>query len=530
MNRTHLRVLRIVLPVALCLSLIAQTLADEGLPSGHRAALLIGNADYGDFTLTGVAESLGEVERALGGVGFQITRRENLGQKDLGQAVEDFARSVPTNGVAVVYYVGLGAHAERFNQWYNLLRPEGEKIESDNDYRSRGLDVAKLIETLREKSGSRSNLLFLDACWASPILPGKGNIRGGLRGFEPEGEALVFFAAPSEQTVPASPNGVPSSLAQALAKHAGKLEGSLERTSQSMAAEMGMPWYTGAVETGIGPRSPFPVTAELREGKLAGEAFVNSIGMCFRWCPAGSFRMGSDQTGTAQTSDRSPVDVTLSQGYWMGEYEVTQREYEVIRGRTVPPGFTVHRNAPYWSASEVKGVTDFCRQLTDRERKAGRLPDGWEYVCPTEAEWEYACRAGSTAAYCFGDSIAELGRYGNFADRALHDENPDYYWAAKEADDGFGETLAPVGSFRPNAWGLRDMHGNVAELVADDLLPQLPGGTDPLARAEKNSVTQIRGGAWCSLPLYCESSFRNSAPGRDKSDFVGFRVALKKVK
>jgi hypothetical protein len=72
--------------------------------------------------------------------------------------------------------------------------------------------------------------------------------------------------------------------------------------------------------------------------------------------------------------------------------------------------------------------------------------------------------------------------------------------------------------------------GNVAELVADHLLPELPGGTDPLARVEKDGLTQIRGGAWCSVPLYCESSFRNAVAGRDKQNFIGFRVALKKAK
>jgi len=90
--------------------------------------------------------------------------------------------------------------------------------------------------------------------------------------------------------------------------------------------------------------------------------------------------------------------------------------------------------------------------------------------------------------------------------------------------------LAQVGSYRPNAWGLRDMHGNVAEIVADHLLPELPGGTDPFVQVAKGGKPQMRGGAWCSLPLYCESSFRNGLSGRDKLNYVGFRVILAKVK
>ena len=214
----------------------------------------------------------------------------------------------------------------------------------------------------------------------------------------------------------------------------------------------------------------------------------------------------------------------------MGEHEVTQREYYAIRRRTVGNDFTVAKNAPFWGASEVKSVEEFCKGLTDSERKAGRLPKDWEYVCPTEAQWEYACRAGSQSRYCFGDSVSQLGEYGNFADAALHRENRNYHFASRDSDDGIGEALAPVGSYQPNAWGLRDMHGNVAEIVADHLVTERPGGNDPFVRLEKDGVIQIRGGAWCSTPLYCESSFRNSLPPGQKFNHAGFRIALVKVK
>ena len=74
------------------------------------------------------------------------------------------------------------------------------------------------------------------------------------------------------------------------------------------------------------------------------------------------------------------------------------------------------------------------------------------------------------------------------------------------------------------------MHGNVSEIVADHLLPELPGGKDPFVRLEKDGKAILRGGAWCSLPVYCESSFRNTLPSRNKANFVGFRILLKKLK
>jgi formylglycine-generating enzyme required for sulfatase activity len=125
--------------------------------------------------------------------------------------------------------------------------------------------------------------------------------------------------------------------------------------------------------------------------------------------------------------------------------------------------------------------------------------------------------------------VDRLGAFGNFADKSLLAENPDFHWADPRSDDGTGEALALVGSYLPNAWGLRDMHGNVAEIVADNHLSDLPGGTDPVAKAEKNGRPVMRGGAWLSTPAYCESSFRNSPPSRHKSNYIGFRIALKKL-
>ena len=131
----------------------------------------------------------------------------------------------------------------------------------------------------------------------------------------------------------------------------------------------------------------------MREGKSPGEGYINSIGMTFRWCPPGSYAMGSDKTGTPATRDRAPVQVTLSQGFWMGEYEVTQREYYAVRRKNPPRGFSEGGHFPYWGASEYKSVTEFCKALNEKERKAGVLPDGWEYELPlrrwTRRRWRW---------------------------------------------------------------------------------------------------------------------------------------------
>ncbi len=525
-----MRVLNVLL-IWMALILVASDAATAQQVSGHRKALLIGNAKYDGFTLPGVGKSLDALEVALQQQGFEVIRHENLDEKKLKEVAESFPQSVPTNGVALIYYQGLGANVTRLGKRYNLLRPIGVSIKNEGDYRSRALSLDKLLELLREKSGATRSLVLLDACWQSPVkIDRPDNIQAGLSEFETQAGEVVMFAAGSGKSIPAPAKDVPSPMAQAITKHLAKFNASSADACTTIANDLNQAWFAAGDKAGIGAPSRFPVANKLRDGKAPGEGFVNSIGMTFRWCPPGKFTMGSRESDNSATRDRQPVDVVLTQGFWMGEHEVTQREHYAVTRKNPPRGFTESTNTPYWGVTESKHITDFCKKLTEIERKAGRLPDGWMYVAPTEAEWEYACRAGASTRFCFGDDAALLGKYGNFADRTLWSSNPDYNWADRKSADGVAEALAPVGSYLPNAWGIRDMHGNVAEIVADHLVTPRKGGTDPLVRLEKNGVTQTRGGAWCSVPLYCESSFRNALTSRDKLNFVGFRIAIKKVK
>ena len=158
---------------------------------------------------------------------------------------------------------------------------------------------------------------------------------------------------------------------------------------------------------------------------------------------------------------------------------------------------------------------------------AGDGPDAWSYRLPTEAEWEFACRGGSSGRYSFGDSPSELARYANFADAELFRQDSDFYYSDRKSNDGTGKRPAPIGSYEPNAWGIHDMHGNVIEICADRYAHQLPGGTDPCVLGEGNRVT--RGGAWCSSAEYCQAGFRNSVDSRHSSGefaHIGLRVVL----
>jgi formylglycine-generating enzyme required for sulfatase activity len=136
-------------------------------------------------------------------------------------------------------------------------------------------------------------------------------------------------------------------------------------------------------------------------------------GQRFVWLPAGTFTMGSPSSEQDRYSDEGPQTlVTLTRGFWMGRYEVTQGEYLAVMGSN-PSWFTGDTNRPVEQVS-WNDATNYCAKLTQRERAAGRLLAGWEYRLPTEAQWEYAARAGNTNRFSYGDDpgYTELGNYG----------------------------------------------------------------------------------------------------------------------
>ena len=199
--------------------------------------------------------------------------------------------------------------------------------------------------------------------------------------------------------------------------------------------------------------------------------------------------------------------VTLTKGYWLGATEVTQGQWQSVMGSN--PSSFKGSNLPVEQVS-WEDAMEFCRKLTERERASGRLPEGLAYTLPTESQWEYACRAGTTTRYSFGDSEMQLKEYAN------------YEYTPRYGD----KRTAPVGSFKPNAWGLYDMHGNVCEWCSDRY-GDYPSGsvTDPTG-ANSGSLRVNRGGSWFSGARNCRSADRNwSAPG-NRFDYLGFRLAL----
>ena len=228
--------------------------------------------------------------------------------------------------------------------------------------------------------------------------------------------------------------------------------------------------------------------------------FTNSIGMEFVLIPSGSFMMGSDPNFEEAHRDESPSHkVIISQPFYLGKYEVTQAQWLAVMGSN--PSKFKGRNNPVEMVS-WHDTQEFIRRLNAQE--------GHErYRLPTEAEWEYAARAGTSTTYFFGDDKNALSRY------AWYHENAN-------------EAPRPVGQKPPNAWGLYDVHGNVREWVQDwygETYYANSPDTDPKGPSSGKKRVD-RGGSWGFNAVFCRSAFRGDVLPDARMGYLGFRLAL----
>ena len=151
----------------------------------------------------------------------------------------------------------------------------------------------------------------------------------------------------------------------------------------------------------------------LTAGVEAGQQWQGNL-LKFCWCPPGRFTMGSPKNEKDRSVNEDQVSVTLTRGFWLGTYEVTQAQWNSVMKTRPWKGEDYVKEGDDYAASYIswEDAVKFCVELTKQDRLSGKLPAGWTYRLPTEAQWEYACRAGSKTQYGFGDDDSRLGNYG----------------------------------------------------------------------------------------------------------------------
>ena len=233
----------------------------------------------------------------------------------------------------------------------------------------------------------------------------------------------------------------------------------------------------------------------------AGERLV--LGLAVRWVPAGRFSMGSPSSEPDRDSDEVQNEVVLTRGLFLAETECTQGQWESVMGGN--PSHFKGSDRPVEQVSWGEAV-EYCRKLTAKQRAEGVLPDGWEWRLPTEAEWEYAVRAGTTGL-----------RYGELDAIAWYDGNS-------------GSQTHPVSQKTANAWGLYDMMGNVWEWCADWSGGYPTGSvTDPTGPS--SSPDRVgRGGSWHDDARFARSANRSRNDPGGRISNLGFRPALSSVR
>jgi formylglycine-generating enzyme required for sulfatase activity len=258
-------------------------------------------------------------------------------------------------------------------------------------------------------------------------------------------------------------------------------------------------------------------------GQDAPRPITNSIGMKLVRIPAGKFLMGSPATETERDADEAQHEVAITRPFYLGVYPVTQEQFAAVMFKN--PSFfqRTKGGGPDHPVEQVRWgeAREFCRKLGARpeEKKAGRT-----YRLPTEAEWEYACRAGTTTAFHVGDRLSS--KQANF--------NGNYPYGG--ADPGpFLRRTAKVGSYAPNAWGLYDMHGNVLQWCSDWFDPDYykkrpkadpkgpPEGVVPTTFGKDHFVV-VRGGCWLDEGRACRSARRFRLQQSEPYRWTGFRV------
>ena len=505
-------------------------------------AIVIGVETYDTSTFDNLdyaAEDADELGASLQKMGFQVTvmsseSRSARLRPTTPKKIADVIKSVVAscaNGDTLL--ISLSGHGVQFSDEELLSSGVRETYfcpsEANLADKASLLKVTSVVDFMNSAAAGRK-LLLVDAC-QEHVLSSEGKKKGAKRielgsvhenrRSVPGGMAVLFSCSSGQFSWEHDAIGHSVFTYHVIEYLNGKAE---NRFYDSNQVDLnGLVFYVAkrtndyVIGKNLSPDGQLPVmrgsSANWPLGKLEAvtveREFTNSIGMKMVLLPAGTFMMGSPTTGDDRGSDEDQHRVTLTQDFYLGTTEVTQGQWESVMGTTPWKGQVHVKEGSNFAATYVswEDAVKFCKRLSSTEGKTYRLP--------TEAEWEYACRGGTTSAFSFGAANTNLSEYG--------------WWGGILGDgNAKSERYAhEVGLKRANAFGFFDMHGNVNEWCSDwyaaDYYLTSPS-RDPLGPSE-GSDRVLRGGSWRSNALECRLANRDRDLPGNRNCFLGFRVA-----
>jgi sulfatase modifying factor 1 len=503
-------------------------------PAAERVALVIGNNAYQHLARLGNpqrdAQAVAGVLRTLK---FEVETLQDVTAEAFYEGLEKLKIRAAGAELALVYFAGHGVEIDG----KNYLLPVDAELATAGQLRTQAVALDALLADL-EAAKVAAKVAILDCCRNDPLtrawMTGRSAGAGGLAELKdsqlPSSTLVMFSAGPGQ--VAADGTGANSPFSEALVKRLSapgqSLFDAFLGTSDDVMKVTGRrqePWvkFDGAgrvfrelvMVPGGGAAVPLPVPplpqSPLDRGVVGGryESVLPGGGkLAFRYCPPGNFMMGSPAAEKDRSDDEKQVPVRITKGYWLAETECTQGQWQAVMGAN-PSKFSGSPQLPVGQVSwdDVQG-------FLEKLNRASGLPVGWKWALPTEAQWEYGCRAGTTTVFSFGDSLGS--REANF------DGNYPYGNASKGT---YLEKTAAVGSYAANGWGLHDMHGNVWEWCADWYDETLTSGADP--EGPNTGVSRVRrGGSWDGSAAFCRAADRNWFQPGNRAYSLGFRPAL----